>query len=108
MEENPYVASTVPSELREAIPARSSGLTGRDLFGVIVRALGLAGVMLSVWYFGAFLHIAMGGPELNDGDLSAYAFSSLMLFTPGIFALRFARSVVRFAYPENLDDSAGV
>ncbi len=68
-----------------------------DIFGIVVRTVGLIVTMTALWTLGwAMLNLAGGGPGNAPGLLIA-GIPELLV---GLWLLRGARSLVRFAFPQ--------
>ena len=70
-----------------------------ELFGVVVRTIGLLLVLSSFWMllFG-LLGLVLGGP----GEVVGLLFYGLPVFLLGIWLLCGAKSLVRIAYPDDV------
>lgn len=72
-----------------------------ELFGVMVRTIGLLLVLSSAWgLFFAGLNLVLGGP----GNVAGMVIMGVPVFCVGLWLLRGAESFVRFAYPEEEHD----
>lgn len=80
-----------------------------DLFGVIVRTIGLLAVINGAWYlvFG-FLDGAGAIAETTPGESKTYFASGVPFVVGGCFLIRGADLLVRFAYPQPPTDSDNV
>lgn len=73
-------------------------MTPRDVFGIIVRTVGLGFVAYSFEYLQAPLGMALY-PAAADASLSTYMVYGVIYFLIGAYLLRGAPHLVRFAYP---------
>jgi hypothetical protein len=75
-------------------------MTGKDLFGVILRVAGLILSAYALWYLW-FALLALGGmtPPKDVRIASYWAFGVPALLV-GIYFLRGAPHILRFSYPE--------
>ena len=82
-------------------------MKGRDLFGVLVRVLGLIVILYAVWNLAfAVMFTADALHDTSfDRDFGAYYTFGVPALIVGIGLLRFARQIVRFSYSTNKDDS---
>jgi hypothetical protein len=81
-------------------------MTGRDLFGVILRVAGLL-VVYALWnlWFAFFRLVGMAGPkDLQVSWYFAFGVPALLL---GLYFLRGAPHVLRFSYPDRRDGTDG-
>jgi len=82
-------------------------MKARDLFGVIVRTIGLFLFLISAWYL-----VYAAADLFNafpDHTSAPEGLAYLLSGGPGVFVafllLRFSRPIVRFCYPEGKEDS---
>jgi hypothetical protein len=69
----------------------------RNVFGIVVRTVGLIVVLIALGLiFPALLSLVMGGP----GTLIGLLFYGIPLLLVGLWLLRGARSIVSFAFPQ--------
>ncbi len=82
-------------------------MTGRDLFGVVVRVAGLVLVMYALWnlWFAFFQLVGMAGPK--DFNLAWYFAFGVPALVVGLYFLRGAPHLLRFSYPDRRDGSNG-
>ena len=78
-------------------------MKARDIFGIIVRTVGLCVALYAVWNlaFGIVMVLGFRG----NGLIFPYFTCGVPLLIVGIFLLRFGRQIVRFSYPEDKDDA---
>ena len=76
-------------------------MKARDLFGVIVRTIGLCAFLYAVWnlVFGV-IRALFGG-----GRADSFLIFGVPASIVGILLMFFARPIVRLCYPDNKDDS---
>ncbi len=68
-----------------------------DVFGIVVRTVGLLITLTALWSIGwALLSLAGGGPG-NAAGLLIFGIPELLI---GLWLLRGAKPLVRFAFPE--------
>jgi hypothetical protein len=87
-------------------------MKARDVFGLMVRLIGLGVLLYSLWYlvFAIASSLKLLCSTTHDGDtgvsyaLEYYAFG-VLVFIIGMLILRFSREMVRFSYPKNKDDA---
>ncbi|MGW8255939.1 MAG: hypothetical protein ACWGMZ_00485 [Thermoguttaceae bacterium] len=71
-----------------------------DLFGVVIRSLGLLFLMWGLWsLFLAFLQLLLGGP----GNVLSMTIGSIPALFVGIWFLSGAKSLVYLAYQEEFE-----
>ena len=82
-------------------------MKARDLFGVLIRVLGMILVLYAIWNlsFAVAFSISLLHGTSHDSDMSAYYIFGVPALVVGIGLLRFGRQIVRFSYPTNKDDS---
>lgn len=74
-------------------------MTSRDVFGIIVRSVGLVLFFIAIWYgFGAFF-TAVGFYKTGSSAGQYFVAFVLMLFF-GLYFLRGAPAVLQFSYPD--------
>jgi len=83
-------------------------MKARDIFGVVIRTLGLCLLLFSLWFlvFGLFSFLRI--VPTYSGDERWYAdliFPGIPGFLAAILLLRFSRYLVRFCYPKDRDDT---
>ncbi len=72
----------------------------KDVFGLVIRIFGVVGVLLGCFYWLSIIFYLMGvHPE--GYTLYHYLAAGLMTMALGLYFLRGAPHIVRFAYPEN-------
>jgi hypothetical protein len=116
MNENPYES---PSSLKlnepqptEPKPSGEIRMDSPELFGVLVRAIGLYLIATGiVWMIHGLLVVAANVREL---DPWSYGRSAVSYLAPGIILFFFSQKIVRIAYsdrhshqPEELQDEKG-
>lgn len=71
-----------------------------DIFGVVVRTIGLLLIMGSMWaVFWAFVIILFGGP----GSFVGMIIGSIPSLFVGVWFLGGAKAIIRIAYPDEFD-----
>ena len=81
-------------------------MKGQDLFGLILRVLGLLLLIYGLWYLWYAAGQAFGGyPRDRDDEAKIYLASGLIALFLGLIVIRGARAIVRFSYPGNREDS---
>jgi len=80
-------------------------MKARDIFGIVIRTIGVAILLFGFWYL-AFAVAQVGGmPQETPGEMAAYFTSGIPAVLIGVLFLRCARQIVRFSYPGDRDDS---
>ena len=76
-------------------------MKARDLFGVVVRVLGLILVLYAIWNlsFAAAITVSLLRGTSHDSDMGAYYTFGIPAFIVGLMLIRFGRQIVRFGYP---------
>jgi len=97
MNDNPYQSPNDPgaAEAPFAEPSANqppTGMTGRDLFGVVVRTLGLLAVFWGVYYSWGLFFPAPGRQRTD------YLMSVILYAGFGLFNFLFADAIVGVAY----------
>jgi hypothetical protein len=82
-------------------------MKARDIFGLVVRSIGLCLLLISIWYLlYAAAYIFNAFPNLNsEPDIAVYILTGGAGIFSAFILLRFARPIVRFCYPEGKEDS---
>lgn len=82
-------------------------MKARDLFGVIVRTIGLCAVLYSLWNlaFGVIAVFGLLGGSWAATRVVAYFTFGVPALIIGILLMLLARPIVRICYPDNKDDS---
>ena len=80
-------------------------MTGKDLFGVVIRVAGLILIMYALWnlWFALFQLGGVAGPK--DIGLTWYFAFGVPALLLGLYFLRGAPHILRFSYPERRDGS---
>jgi hypothetical protein len=82
-------------------------MKARDIFGILVRGGGLLVFLDGLWNLAfavCFTFGLLGGTSHDNDYLGYYAFGIPAVFI-GILLVRYARSIVRFGYPKDKEDS---
>ena len=81
-------------------------MKARDIFGIIVRSIGICAMLYSLWYlaFGIAVLLGVLADQRHTTEEGAYFISGILGFVIGIVFLRFGREIVRFSYPNDKDD----
>ena len=75
-------------------------MSAKELFGVVLRLIGLVLCLLSLWYF-IYVPVVLFGPEVPGGPpFYQYLISGMICLVIGLYFLRGAPHVARFSYPE--------
>lgn len=75
-------------------------MKAKDVFGLVIRVLGVVGVLWGCFYLMSVIYYLMGvHPE--GYTLYHYLVAGVVTMALGIYFLRGAPHIVRFAYPEN-------
>jgi len=82
-------------------------MTGRDLFGVVLRVAGLILVVYALWNLGYAFFALVGMPAPKDVQLQWYFVFGMLSLLVGVYFLRGAPHVLRFSYPKRPDPSNG-
>ena len=77
----------------------------QEIFGLIVRLLGLFVLFYSGWYL-LFGICQLVGFEKDRTDMDTYLFMGFIAMIIAIYLLRGAPHLVRFSYPPTGDDRA--
>jgi hypothetical protein len=82
-------------------------MKARDLFGVVIRSVGLCILIISLWYLVYGLAYLLNALQETgqQSEMGAYFLAGSPGVLAGFFLLRFARPIVRFCYPDNKEDS---
>jgi len=82
-----------------------------QVFGIIIRTIGLSLLVYSVWYLVYGIATVAGGfPETHVGYKAAYFLSGITFLIVSLYFLRGAPHILRFSYPdeEKTDEKKGV
>jgi hypothetical protein len=87
--------------------SKVKNMKARDIFGIIVRSIGICAMLYSLWYlaFGVAVLVGLLADERHTTEEGAYFISGIVGFVVGIVLLRFGREIVRFSYPNDKNDS---
>jgi hypothetical protein len=82
-------------------------MKARDIFGIIVRTVGLCAVLYSIWNlaFGVIMVFGLFDGGSQTGSVVAYFTFGVPALIVGILLMLLARPIVRVCYPDNKDDS---
>ena len=83
-------------------------MKSRDIFGVIVRTIGLCLLLFSLWYLIFALAVCLQIVPIYYGDehyFANFVFPGIPSFIIALLLLRYARHVVGFCYPKDKDDT---
>ena len=87
-------------------------MKARDVFGIIVRSLGVCLLLFSFWHLVfafAFTFEVLPKSVYNDyyggRDPFIYYVPGVPSFLVAVVMLRFGRQIVRFSYPKDKDDT---
>ena len=80
-------------------------MKARDLFGVLIRVLGMILVLYAIWNLAFAVAFNITLLTSHDSDMSAYYTFGIPALVMGFGLLRFGRQIVRFSYPTNKDDT---
>jgi len=85
-------------------------MNARNVFGIIVRSVGILLLPASVYFLTVGLGLTFGFSGMNHGWFYEESpFVCLLLgipaFVVAVGLMRFARQIVRFSYPVNKDDA---
>ena len=75
----------------------------RDIFGIIIRTFGLSLFIYAIWYLVYGVATIVGLPEDSPGYLISYFITGGTYFVIGLYLLRGAPFLIRFAYSPNTD-----
>lgn len=79
-------------------------MTPRDLFGIVVRVFGLLLFLYAIWYLIYGVATIVGLPEENPEYKIAYFITGTACLLGGLYLLRGAPLLMRFAYPPKPQD----
>ena len=71
-----------------------------DVFGIIVRVLGLSILVYGIWNLAFGVATAMGVQEHEAGYDIAYLVSGFLFLILGLYLLRGAPHLLHYAYPD--------
>jgi len=74
-------------------------LKPEDIFGIIVRVCGLSILICAIWYLVYGIATLLGLPEDVPGYGTGYFISGVIFLIMGLYLLRGAPGLLRFAYP---------
>jgi hypothetical protein len=84
-------------------------ISGRDIFGIMVRVCGLCVLLFLLWNLSLGIGFLCQLPLYREYFGAGGSFISVVEGTVGfiiaVALLRFARQIVRFSYPKNKDDT---
>lgn len=80
-------------------------MKARDVFGIVIRSIGIVILILGVWYLAFGVAQACGVPQDTPGEMANYFVSGLPSCLLAVVFLRCARQIVRFSYPGDREDS---
>jgi hypothetical protein len=80
-------------------------MKARDIFGLVIRLVGLALLLYGLWYLTYAIADALGMHQETPGEMAAYFTVGIPSALIGVFFLRCARHIVHFSYPGDKDDS---
>jgi hypothetical protein len=100
MGQNPYdpPSSVTPTEPPSTVPKPRDGsrMDGPELFGALVRAIGLYFIVLGT---GSAIHgFLISAAHAQEVDPWSYARSAVSYLAPGIILFFFSKKIVRLAY----------
>jgi hypothetical protein len=76
-----------------------------DIFGLIVRTIGLALLLYGFWYLmSAAIYLISPSPEYPAGALQGYLTSGVSILVVSLIFLKGAPFLTRFAYPQRTSD----
>lgn len=75
-------------------------MKAKDLFGLLIRVVGLAGVIWGLFYVISAVYCFTGGQPAEGFTANDYLLAGIVTLVLGIYFLRGAPHVLRFAYPE--------
>lgn len=78
-------------------------MNARDAFGLVIRILGLMSVLWGLAEFMSIVYLWMGARSQGYPGL-VYIAAGVVLVVLGMYFLRGAPAIVRFAYPEREND----
>jgi hypothetical protein len=70
-----------------------------DMFGIVIRSFGLCLVLYAVWYLVYGVATSCGLPEDAPGYGISYYISGIVSLVLGLYLLRGATLLIKFAYP---------
>jgi hypothetical protein len=74
-------------------------MSARDAFGLILRVLGLLGVLWGIFYLGSIVYWLLG-TRVPGYTIYHYIAAAFLTLGVGLYLLRGAPHLVRFAFPE--------
>ena len=75
-------------------------MTPKDIFGIVVRSLGLPLLVYAFWYLAYGFAILAGMQEHGPGYRTGYFISGFLCLAISLYFLRGAPLLLRFSYPE--------
>ncbi len=70
----------------------------KEIFGLILRIVGLFGLLWGAFYLLSCLYLLMGAPEQQGFGTPQYLITGVIYVLVGLYFLRGAPHLVRFAY----------
>lgn len=80
-------------------------MKARDIFGIVIRLLGVVLLLYGLWYLAYAIAELCGLPQDSPGEMAAYFTAGVPATLIGVLFVRCARQIVRFSYPRDRDDS---
>ena len=77
----------------------------RNIFGFVIRLVGLYLTLMGLWYLAYAAGQVCGAAQDTPHEMVGYFVAGVPSLLLGLVFLRFARQIVRFTYPGNRDDS---
>ena len=78
-------------------------MTASDIFGIVVRTFGLSLLIYAIWYLVYGIATIAGLPEGAPGYLVGYFLTGSVYLIIGLYLLRGAPLLMKFAYPSKKD-----
>jgi hypothetical protein len=73
-------------------------MSARDAFGLILRVMGLLGVLWGFFYLGSIVYWLLG-TRVPGYTIYHYLVAAVLTLSVGLYFLRGAPHIVRFAFP---------
>lgn len=75
-------------------------MSARDVFGIVVRFVGLSLLIFALWYLIYGIATVAGFPEQAKGYKYAYFITGAFFLLASLYLLRGAPLLMRYSYPQ--------